>query len=256
MTTELGKGKVEITVDEAIATLKRSSWPTAIIEGKDDTIIFRRLEDLFVDEMISVLPVGGRDKVLAIFERRAEIDRTGDIAFVTDQDSWCVSGVPVAYQSDCLLLTNGYSIENDVICDGDLLGLMTAAERSDFERELQVFLRWYALAFSRFMKGDGEVIKTHPNEVLGAAGAKVELSAGEVYPDDLLQLLREQPIQLVRGKSLFGLLMRRLSYGGRTVRHNHKALMETVAAKPGPILAALFERVGQIVINSSAKAPA
>ncbi|GAA2854570.1 hypothetical protein GGQ99_003165 [Aminobacter niigataensis] len=256
MTAELGRGKVEITVDEAIATLKRSSWPTTIIEGKDDTIVFRRLEDIFVNEMISILPVGGRDKVLAIFERRSEINRPEGIAFVTDKDSWCVSGVPTDYQSDCLLLTNGYSIENDVICDGDLLGLMTAAERSEFERELQEFLRWYALAFSRFLKGNGEVIKTHPNEVLDPAGVKVDLLADEVYPDELLQLLSEQPIQLVRGKSMFGLLMRRLSYGGRVVRHNHKALMETVAAKPGPILAALFHRVGQIVINSSANGPA
>ena len=41
------KRRVDISVDELFAMIERSTLPT-VVEGSDDIIIFRRLEQLFV----------------------------------------------------------------------------------------------------------------------------------------------------------------------------------------------------------------
>ena len=67
----IGSGKIEISTEEAIAVIKKSSLPTVVIEGADDAIVYRKIEDIG-DGFVSLLPVGGRENVLAIFNRKAE----------------------------------------------------------------------------------------------------------------------------------------------------------------------------------------
>lgn len=236
------------TVDEYIAVLRRSQIPTIIVEGNDDIVVYRFIEKTLGATAVSVLPVGGRENVLEIFQRRGELNVP--VFFIADRDNWCITGVPEEFSSDQLALTNGYSIENDVIHDGELLAYLTPQESDRLKSELETFIEWYALALSRHLRAVGAVIKTHPNAILDDAANRARLCLlieGESYPQALRERLLAAPFELIRGKSVFAMLMRHLSYQDRQPRHHHLALMEVVGAKPGHYIGSIFQRVSKFL---------
>jgi len=242
-------GDSSLTVDELFATLSHSFLPTVVVEGNDDLIVFRRLEQEFASVDLSVFPVGGRENVLGLFDKKAMLPNEHNFAFIADLDSWIVTGVPTKYQSDRLLFTTGYSIENDIIVDGALEDYFSKEERHKFSQELSVFTDWYALAFSRFLNDSTQSFDLHPNQVFDNE-AKIKelmtLAEGEEYPQDLrLQFIENYKSQ-IRGKSLFALIMRQLSYKGRPVRHHGKSLMEVVAVARGSLLNTFYARIENI----------
>lgn len=239
--------QIELSIDEIIATLNHSSLPTALIEGDDDVVVYRVLEALRADTQLSVFPAGGRDKVLEVFLRRTELRHPERVVFVADRDLWVLSEAPEEYRSDRLVLTDGYSVENDVIRDGRLLDLLTDAERGRFMAELSLVNRWYALAVSRHMSDSAEPYKQHANHVLGTSKPYEEwirLVENESYPDELLSRISSDALRMLRGKTLMGLLMRHLSYKGRLVHHQHLSLMESTSRlNRGPLLDRLFTEI-------------
>jgi hypothetical protein len=232
-----------VTAQEFVASLKRSSLPTVVIEGEDDTVVYRKIEQIYGPLSISIIPVGGRDAVLEIFRSKSDIGN--HVLFIADKDNWCVTNVPDEYLSDCLIFTDGYSVENDIILDGELPKLFSKEEQDKFGEELEAFLHWYALALSRHLETEGTAIKCHPNEILGNKDRDqmLALRSTETYPESLRSMLASDPYRLVRGKSIFALIMRQLSYKGRKPRHHHLSLMETVAINPGPRIARIFNEV-------------
>lgn len=245
------EGKVGLTADEIVSTLSHSFLPTVIVEGDDDVIFFRQLEEVQSEYGLSVLAVGGRETALQVFNRRNEIQGTQKIAFIVDRDTWVIVGIPQSYENDDLLFTTGYSIENDLFVDGELLRLMAGDERIKFEAELIKVVEWFALALSRILAGANERIGRHPNELLDNEERRLEmlrLNPGEPYPDELREIIYADYANLLRGKTLIGLLMRQLSYAGRQSRHNQLSMLEMVAHKKGPRLLALFEKVRALFI--------
>ena len=233
-----------LSVDDHVAYLRKSSIPTIIVEGNDDLVIYRYIERRFGAVNISILPVGGRKNVLSIFDRRTEINTP--LFFIADRDNWCITGVPDKYNSEQIALTSGYSIENDVILDGNLMKYLDEKEEANLRRELDTFIAWYALALSRHLASEGAVIKTHPNTIIDDVANCAQLSIladGEIYPEALKNKLSHAPFELVRGKSVFAVLMRQISYSGRKPKHHHLSLMETVGASPGDRIDQIFERV-------------
>lgn len=227
------------SVDELISLLKKTRLPTLIVEGKDDLIVYKRLEDKFYDESLSVLPVGGRKNILTIFDRLHELPASCKILFIADQDNWVITGIPQEYQSDILFFTSGYSIENDVFQDGRVHSYMSELEKSKFSIELQKFLTWYAIALDRNIGGRDESIKIHPNNVLDDEVQFRELTSlteNEKFPQQRYDELSRDYEKTLRGKSLMQLAMRQLSYSGRSARHTDKAFIEHVAVNPGPLI--------------------
>lgn len=234
------------TVEEIISLLKRTSLPTLIVEGKDDLIVYKRLEERFYDESLSVLPVGGRKNILNIFDRLHEIPQSCKVMFIADQDNWIITGIPQEYQSDKLFFTSGYSIENDVFQDGRVYSYMSDAEKKTFNLELNQFLAWYSIALSRIIIGRDESIKLHPNNVLDddkQFQLLTTLEEGEEFPQQHFDNLNNDYKSLLRGKSLMQLAMRQLSYNGRPARHSDKSFIEHVAINPGPLINKLIEQV-------------
>lgn len=220
--------RVKISVDEAIATLQHSSDPTLIAEGTDDIVFLRRLEDRFEEEGLSIFPLGGRDSVLKLFDRRSEIT-SARVLFLADQDQWVYTGCPAGYVDDDLLFTDGYSIENDLFRDGQMERLLTKAEDDQFRRDLQRFLEWYALALTRHLANSEVPLSVHPAALLddpARFAADMQLLAGESYPQAELEALQAAYPRQLRGKSLIALLMRQLSKKGRVVKHSAKSLLE------------------------------
>jgi hypothetical protein len=104
-----------LTIDDIVATLKRSSLPTVLVEGKEDIIIYRQIEQLFGATKINFLPCGGRNTLLKIFERRNEFSNIKTF-FIADKDMWVFETPPIEYHE--VLFTTGYCLENDLYIDG------------------------------------------------------------------------------------------------------------------------------------------
>jgi hypothetical protein len=236
------------TVDELIATLRKTSLPTLLVEGGDDLIVYRCFEQRLAHLGLSVMQAGGRSAVLEVFARRAEISNSVSIAFIADRDTWTNTGIPSHYVSPCLIFTNGYSIENDVYRDGNLVGLLTAAEREKFDKELEAFIEWYALALSRHLADPSFAISLRAAQVLEPTQrtSLLGLRHGEVYPEDLRTELMSNHATHVRGRSLLDVLMRQLCYKGRLTKHSYRSLLEMVAIRPGPCLESLTARAASV----------
>lgn len=230
--------KAQPTVNEIVALLKKTDLPTVICEGSDDLIVYRRLEEHLSHIGISVLPAGGRQNVLQIFDRRGEIPNSVRLVFIADRDTWINAAVPAAYITPVLCLTSGYSIENDVIADGNLESLLVGSEEVRYKAELSEFLDWYALALDRHLADQSNPIARHPDYVLNPAErpSLMALHAGEAYPSALRTALSSNYGMLVRGKSLLSLLVRNTNTRPGLPRHTDKALLEIVAARPGALL--------------------
>jgi hypothetical protein len=233
----------ELSVDEIIATLSKTSLRTIVVEGNDDVVAYRGFERALEDLAVSVFPVGGREKVLSVFQRRNEIKNTEKILFVADKDTWVYSAVPAEYVAVRLKFTDGYSIENDTFSDVAPLNLMSAAERTQFGSHVFDFVEWYALALQRMLDGGGEPISLHPSQVLDAAvrPALLALKPDEPYPAELRNQIQGDYGRLLRGKSLMALVMLILNRPGRAARHTCLSLMEGVGARPGPLIQAMID---------------
>jgi hypothetical protein len=243
------KAKDEISVDEIVGTLQRSSLPSIVVEGSDDMIVYRRIEERLSSIDADVLPALGRDKLLKVFERRSELPCTARVVFIADKDTWVYGGVPAEYCDQMLVLTDGYSIENDLYRDGKLESLLLEEERQVFERELKDFVSWYAIALSRHFIDKNESIKLHPHHVLDSNcfSSLVSLRHGECAPQALFDKIRSDYPRLLRGKSLLDLLVRQTTSPKRKPSHNSLALLELAAVNPGPLLQKIESNVCMVL---------
>jgi hypothetical protein len=239
--------RTEPTVDELVSMLRHSSLPTLVVEGDEDVVAFRCLEERFCSIQLSVLRVGGRPNLLAVFGRRGELPRDS-VAFIADRDMWVYGELPLDYRSPLIAFTHGYSLENDVFMDGEIEKMMSIGERERFLEEVERFVEWFALAVNRLICGSSdERLDFHPNAILdGGVSAAVELQPGETYPSALQTRIKEDYARLIRGKSLLALAVRQLSYPGRAVRHHHLSLIEVTANRPGALLQSLHQHVATV----------
>lgn len=241
----------EISVDELVQTLKRTSLPTVIIEGADDVIVYRGIEQLTCGSgnYLSILPVGGREKVIELFRRRDEFSGK-QVSYIADSDCWVLTGIPGELLDESLVFTHGYSIENDVLADEDFESLLFDVDKPVYRAELEKFIKWFSLTYSRHVAGasEGLHIGAHPNRILDNSESWEDLIAlrdGEIFPVDIHKKISEDYKKYLRGKSLLAVLMRRLSYTGRVPRHHHLALLEMGASKRGAKVGAIYDRIKQ-----------
>lgn len=202
---------VQMSVEEIIATLKNSQFPSIIVEGREDILVYRRLEDYFADLGATVMPAGGRGNVLRIFkEYWATAENKPFVVFIVDQDTWIFEGRPVEYVNSVIIATDGFSIENDMYRDADMEALLPAAQRASFFAELDGVTTWFALAVSRHREDRGERIDRHPNHILDPQQRikLLNLKEGEDYPETLKVEILASYKRLLRGKLLLDLLCR------------------------------------------------
>lgn len=242
---------VVLSYDELSELLRKSNLPTIVTEGIEDYRFYRRIEDDLSDLGISLLPVGGRDMVLRLFDNRKYFE-INDIGFLVDRDLWVFSGVPATYSHRKIIVTNGYSIENDLYRDGDLETFLDQSERELFSGELSEIVGWYSFCVDRLLSGQPAVISCHPNQILDINGKIDAVFAGSIGYNAVVEPLNGDVLKeyskLLRGKTLVELLIRRLSAKGRMVRFGRQQLMEIGAARGGALsmsiatqIRALFE---------------
>ncbi|MCS3495891.1 hypothetical protein M2189_005150 [Bradyrhizobium japonicum] len=238
--------KAPVTATEYIQTLKHSSLPTVITEGADDYSVFRRIEEKFASIGLSLLPVGGKQTVLKLFQNRHEFSHL-QTAFIVDQDVWLFSGIPAEYQDPSIITTDGYSIENDLYRDGDMELLLLAGERTSFQRDLAEVVKWFSYAVRRFLDGHNSELDYHPNQVVDSLGQllpDLHTRCGYSGPCPLLfpTVMTSYSSQL-RGKTLMGLLVKYLSAHGRSIKHSRKSLMEAASVRGGSCMMKIHARL-------------
>ncbi|THK36335.1 DUF4435 domain-containing protein [Ensifer sp. MPMI2T] len=234
------------TVDELFELLKRTSLPTVLVEGKNDIIFYRAVEEELRDIGVDMLPVGNKDAVLEIRRRLKEQKVATPVAFIVDNDLWVHTGIPDLEELEDIITTEGYSIENDLFMDGELIKLLTEEELRKFHADIEKFSKWYALSVYRYFCDKRSPFRTHPGKVLDDSDyyhESLNLAEGEEYPDGLLAEIIAEFGRLLRGKSLFAILHRQLSRSGRDVKFSEKQLMAFGASRKGEN----FKRIGALV---------
>lgn len=225
------------TVDELFETIKRTHIPTVLVEGSDDIIFYRKIEEELKNFGIDMLPAGNKAAVLSLYERIKNNNIDSAIFFIVDNDLWIHSPPinPDAYKE--VIRTSGYSIENDLYSDGELENLLDETEKSKFNLELQKFARWYALSVNRNLNGTNSGFRTHPNKILDDHDhfeKETKLTFNENYPSALYEEIINNYQSILRGKSLFALILRQLSSKNRRTKFSSKQLMEFGASRKGP----------------------
>lgn len=233
----MGGGKSRPSVDEIYALLKKTSLPTVLVEGKDDIIFYRTVENDLKELEIDMLPAGNKNAVLELRLKIRANPVNAPIVFVVDNDLWVYPGASYPNDLEDVITTSGYSIENDLFLDGELESFLEPQEKVLFEKEMQKFARWYALSVGRNLSGRGSSFRTNPNKVLDDEefyNAENQLLKGENYPDLLFEKIYSNYPKLIRGKSLFSLLLRQISAHNREIKFGAKQLMAVGAARRGP----------------------
>jgi len=156
--------KVHLTAEELVETLKRSSLTTVLVEGKDDMLIYRWIEQEIGFDKANFLPCGGRDKLLKVFKRRKEFNHIKTV-FIADKDSFVYDeNIPVKY--DEIIWTTGYSIENDLYYGKAVERLLDLDEDVKFRIALKNFIFYYAFEIENYKKKIVHNFSNHPYEVL------------------------------------------------------------------------------------------
>ena len=221
--------ELELTVDEIIATLKRTSLTTVLVEGRDDVMIYRWLEDEIGVHNASFMPCGGRSKLINIFERRSEFPMS-KVIFVADKDSYIYTSTPKEY--DEIIWTNGYSIENDLYYGRDIEKILSNEEKNIFVKSLHSFIKYYAFEVEKMLMGNIDyTLRTHPQHILCELQHLVKEeyleSINFIQPsNEIVKTITDNYDVMIRGKTLFALLTRILSNKNRKIKHSKDSLLE------------------------------
>ena len=243
--------KLDMTVDECVAALHRTDLPTVIVEGREDLQIYQWAERRIGIQKANVLPVGGRETLLAVYRRRNEFAHL-PVAFVADKDLWLFSGIPPGYLD--IIWTEEYSIENDLYAGATLEDLLNADEVEEHRQVLDVIVEWFAFEVEEHLAGREARVATHCNQVVRPG--KTEMDQGFRNsrrfrsPNQTLHQRIKDAYQLqLRGKTLFQVLVRFLSASNRASKHSIFGLYE-IAVKmtsPQPLMDRLIGEIERTI---------
>ncbi len=227
--------RLDMTVDECVAALHHTNLPTVIVEGKDDMQIYQWAERRAGIQKANVLPVGGRETLLSVYNRRNEYAYL-PVAFVADRDLWLFSGIPPGYPD--IIWTQGYSIENDLYAGANLENLLNADEAAEHQKVLDSIIEWFAFEVEEYLAGREARVATGCNTVVPEG--KTEMNHGfrtwrgfRPPSEELYRLIKDEYKLQLKGKSLFEILVRFLSASDRDVKHSTSGLYE-IAFKMTP----------------------
>ncbi|GAA0727747.1 DUF4435 domain-containing protein [Sphingomonas japonica] len=225
---------------EAASVIIRSSLPTVVTEGADDYTAYRTIEENLTDIGVSLLPLTGKNAVLETWRFLPDNCRHKAL-FIVDKDLWIYTSVPMEIQNEPrILTTHGYSIENDLLQDGELENIMTIAERAKFQNELDLICKAHSIEVRKIREGAEGILATHVNRVIEEEGA---LWKEDDVCDMTANELRIDYQNMVRGKTIFELLLRQLSAPKRRSKYSRNSLMEIGAVRGGQKISELEKQI-------------
>jgi hypothetical protein len=215
------------THDELRSALERSEIPSLITEGRNDYAVMRHLAQNVGGDC---LPAGNKDGVLRISDDPI-VGTRPRTAFLVDADLWAVRGAPperLAHPR--LVITDGYSIENDLLRDANVEGLLDGDELGPYAEDIRHACSWFAAGVVAREGGVGFDFNVGVNSILlpdaGGLTAAAQLTV-DTYtpPEDLIDEIAANHQRLLRGKTWLSVLNRYFCATGRLVQHPPLSLL-------------------------------
>ena len=234
------KSEREANLEELIASFRSTDENLIFLEGSDDIIIMEQiLADLkFGDFQFNLINCGGREKLLQIFISKSAIK--GKAFFLCDSDLWLFTGVPEEYlDHKDLLYTEGYSIENEVFCDGlsFIKSLMRTHNEIRFNQLLHSIIRKYSAEVEDFIKSDippkfdsFSVLNLNiiPKQSVELSDSFVALHRLNHASDEWYIRIFENPEKLVRGKYLLQIVSKITDEDTNIIKYTENQLIQAV----------------------------
>jgi hypothetical protein len=239
---------MDFSEEELLPLILHSDLPTVLIEGVGDAAFYRRLESIIGSLRASFLGTGGRKMLLKLYQRRSEFAHK-KVCFVCDKDLWVFTGPPAEYED--LILTEGYSIENDFYTDSDIERLLDGEEAKKNHRTLICEItKWFAGEINKFFNGESYVLDPPNIHILIPYGTftccpKALNSLGYQEPpnqiyDDILSHYKAK----LRGKLLFKILVRFFNTPSKVVMTKDSLVhVATNYAVQGPLVNRLLQAI-------------
>jgi hypothetical protein len=152
-----------LTVDELVSTLKHSSLATVLVEGDDDLIVYRWIEEKIGVINANVLPCNGRNNLLAVYKRKNEFSHLNTV-FVADKDMWVFTTIPAEY-NDNIVWTTGYSIENDLYTGANIEKLFSSSQKNGYNELVKNVTKWFAFEVEQYRNNLPWKIDFHPKQI-------------------------------------------------------------------------------------------
>ena len=193
-----------LSVDEVVATLRNSSLPTLLVEGRSDMDVFCALEEICFESRVDVLPVGGRLALFELFKRRSEFAGT-PVAFLADSDMYVFNQPEPEFSG--VIFTDGYSIENDILSGGKAFRLLHGKNRVQWEKLIEALSYWFASIAHRVLVGEIVEYKQHPNRLVCFSSTKLtplgeSLSINSDVLCEKSKKVINEPTKYLRGHTL------------------------------------------------------
>ena len=214
-----------LSEEELISTLKHSSIPTILVEGKDDVKIYRWFEEDInksTSQQVDILPCGCRNKLLNIYDKLQST--LPNVIFIADRDYYIYTTIPEKYSD--VVFTTGYSIENDLYHGKDIEKLFNEDDAAIFGQSMNSYLEYYAREVEKCIEGEEFQLKLSPQQILEKFKLKDEYKPEKSPQESTVSNLRENYDLLLRGHSLFQLLNMVLTRKGRLSKHNMDSIYE------------------------------
>ena len=228
-----------LNAQEAVAVLNRSALPAVVTEGATDYRAMRKIEERLSDCGVDFLPLGGKSMVLEVWSNLSAERRRRTVVLL-DLDMWLFYGVPDQYIDENVVLTRGYSIENDIALDFDFSRLMDSTEMNHFRADLDKVAVAHAIEIEKGRAGGTCEISKHPNQILSDHDASRALSPDEARMKDVIVRFHKQAL---RGHTLMQLLTRHLSHPRRKAKFSYHQLMELGSMDLGECLLDIESRI-------------
>lgn len=244
-------------IEAFAAQIERSDLFSIVIEGVDDLLVYNEFEQIYEDliPMVDILPVGGRNTVLGIFDRLKTTPHLQRTIFIVDKDQWVIKGIDSNYIHDRIIFTHGYSFENDIFIDGNLENDMRTKNANVFNEELSTVLNWYALEMDRILNGNITLnLSMHIDHLFNQANIHTTPQPDETFPTAVLAQLKTEYPRLLRGKTLlqfYKRVMNKRNGFDRKDGYGTNAIIESVCKYKGNCLNEIFQKVDHLVKTSS-----
>lgn len=240
-----------MTVDELVAYASKTQLPTLLVEGTGDRALLRRVEVELAKVGVDILPVGGRDRLWDVYQRRHEIT-TSNVAFLRDRDEWIATGEPPG--CDELMLTTGYSIENDVL-HKEAIRAIAAGDFDQVEALISLLAAWFKHALQVHVTGGEIDIGRDITGVVGDGGivptAQAEMDDNPLVSpfDDLADC---ECWKWLRGKTLLRAIQSQLAKSSPS--YSKDQIMDLcIKLGPSPEFGLLVESISRKFAPSAAK---
>ena len=199
---------------------------------------YRFMRRQLMKENIDFISCSGVKNLMAVFRRRNEFaDR--HVIFYRDRDLLIHTGIPA--ELNVMLFTRGYSIENDVYAETGIEEMiLTQGELDNHAIAKRNFILWYSAMVHQNLNRQETSFRLSPLHVLSNTydlKPAYQLNVGEIADSsDRFNEIFGDYAKMLRGHSLFELLVVFLRVAGRAPQYNSNQLMDYCVDQLSPPL--------------------